>query len=264
MTEHILRYEDFAKFLNENDVLVCGNDHLGHGKSITSKKNLGYFCKEKGHFILVDDLNTMHNTIAEEYPGVPYFLLGHSMGSFAAREYIMRYGQGLSGAIIMGTGQNPQALLGFAKLLCKIIKTFKGWHHRSNTISNIAFGKYNKKTDSITPFDWLTRDKNSVQKYIDDPLCGYTFTLNGFYNLFDMISYIEKDQNIAKIDKELPILLISGQEDPVGLYGKAVHQIYNIYKNTGIKNTQKKLYPDNRHEILNELDKNQVYTDILE
>lgn len=263
MCEHIQRYDDFAKYLNNHGIMVVGNDHLGHGKSVNSNENLGYFCKEKGHYIVVNDLKEMRDIIKIDYPDTPYFLLGHSMGSFMARQYIETYGDSISGAIIMGTGIQSQISLAFAKLLCKIQANKHGWHYRSNSINNIAFGKYNKRIKNKTNYDWLTKDNEVVKKYIEDPLCGYTFTLNGFYNLFSVISYIQKPENVAKIPKDLPIFIVSGEEDPVGNYSKAVYKLYDTYKRAHIRSVQKRIYEFDRHEILNETDKEQVYEDIL-
>ncbi|MDO5328758.1 MAG: alpha/beta fold hydrolase [Coriobacteriia bacterium] len=264
MAEHIMRYEDFAKFLNKHNIYVCGNDHIGHGKSVNNKNNLGYFAKTDGHKKVVDDMKKLTDITKEKHPKTPYFLLGHSMGSFMAREYCIRYGEELDGAIIMGTGQQPQALLAFVKTLCKLMAKSKGWNHRSNFIDKIAFGKYNKNFKPIkNGHEWLAKEESIQQLYIDDPLCGYTFTLNGFYNLFDVLSFVANKNNVSKVPKNLPILIVSGQNDPVGDYGKAPILVRDAYIDNGVKDVNMKLYENDRHEILNETDHDVVYKDIL-
>lgn len=264
MAEHIMRYENFAKFLNSKGFLVCGEDHLGHGKTAKNKDELGYFAENEGHQLVVDDIKKLHDIISDENSDLPYFLLGHSMGSFLCREFIQCYGDCIDGAIVMGTGQQPQALLSFVKALCKIIAKSKGWNHRSETINNLVCGSYNKRFKPVkTGHEWLSRDEKIAERYKDDKLSGYVFTLNGFYNMFDMISYIEKKDNINQIPKNLPILIVSGADDPVGSYGKGPKAVKKAFDAAEIIDVKIKLYEKNRHEILNELDKDVVYNDIL-
>lgn len=264
MAEHIMRYDYFARYLNKNGILVCGNDHIGHGKSAASEDDLGYFTPEDGHFKVVDDMHKLNQLEKKKYPGVPYFLLGHSMGSFMAREYCMRYGKTINGAIIMGTGQQPKALLGFVKLLCSGQAKLKGWHYRSTSINKMAFGAYNKRFQPIkTGNEWLTKNVEIQKVYKDDPLSGYTFTLNGFYNLFDVMSYVENNANISKVPKKLPILIVSGQDDPVGSYGKGPLLVRDGFKNAGVRDVNMKLYENDRHEILNEDNQIEVFDDII-
>lgn len=265
MTEYILRYDKFANFLNDNDILVCGNDHLGHGNSICSKANLGYFSEKNGHTIVVDDMKKLHDSISQKYKSLPYFIMGHSMGSFLAREYISRYGETIDGAIIMGTGWNPSFTVHSGKALCKIIGGFKGSKYKSKMINNIAFGSYNNKFDDKDHgLAWLTRDKAETKKYREDPLCGFMFSINGFYNLFDVILYVQDSAHINHIPKNLPIFIISGKDDPVGNYGQAPKILYDKYKEAKITKITKRIYINNRHEILNDYDKITVYNDILQ
>lgn len=149
MCEHIMRYEDFAKFLNAHGFLVCGEDHLGHGKTAPNENELGYFTEKNGHQTIVKDMKKLHDLVSAEYPDTPYFLLGHSMGSFLCREFIETYGRCLNGAIVMGTGEHFSVETFSGKLLCKIIAVFRGWHHRSNLINKIAVGSYNKRFKPI-------------------------------------------------------------------------------------------------------------------
>ena len=263
MVEFIDRYDNFAKYLTEKGILVTGNDHLGHGGSVTSEDNWGYFHEEEGYKKVLEDLHTVTKITKEKYPNKPYFLLGHSMGSFYARRYLFTYGEELDGAIIMGTAWQEKITVKSGKLLCKIIGAFKGSKYRSKFINNMALGPYNKRWEpSKTHNDWLTKDENIVNWYSNEPKCSFIFTLNGFYNLFSVLDDVCDKNNISKIRKELPIFFMAGQDDPVGNYGEGVKKTYNTFKEVGIKNVSIKLYPNDRHEILNETDKEVVYEDL--
>lgn len=262
MAEHSNRYAAFAKALAENGYAVFINDHLGHGKSVASKDDLGYF-GEGGYDNLVKDMKQLTEIAKKEYPDLPYFIFGHSMGSFLAREYAARYGHQIDGAIFCGTaGPNPAASIGIT--LAKHFEKSKGDHVRSGFLNSMAFGSYNKRTEKRTEFDWLTKDTAVVDKYIADELCGYCFTANGFEGLFSVLKQVSSKLWFNTVPKELPILLIAGAEDPVGAYGKGVKQVFDQLKETGHSNVLMKLYANDRHEILNETDKEQVMADIIE
>lgn len=263
MVEFIDRYEGFAEYLTNNGILVTGNDHLGHGASVTSKDEWGYFAEEDGYLKVLEDLHTVTKITKDLYPNVPYFFLGHSMGSFFCRLYISKYGDELDGAIVMGTGNQTKGTLAVAKTLTKMIGSSKGWHYRSSFLKALAMGSYNKKWEpSLTHCDWLTKDKAIVDWYSKEPRCQFNFTVNGYYNLFSVIESNIDSNNINSIPKDLPILITSGEEDPVGNFGKDPNAVYNTYKSVGIKDVELKLYRGDRHEILNELDKQDVYNDI--
>lgn len=263
MVEYIERYEAFALFLNSKGILVTGNDHLGHGKSVNSKEEWGYFAKEDGNRAVLYDIYQLTQITKEKYPNIPYFLLGHSMGSFYARQYIAEFGQELSGAIIMGTGCQPFALVQFGRFLTKFISIFKGWKYRCNLINNIAFGSYNKHFQPArTSKDWLSKDTAIVDKYVADECCNFIFTLNAFYNMFTGISRLYDKKLLSNMPKDLPVFFVAGEEDPVGDYGKGVFKAADMFKNAGMKNVKVKLYPTDRHEILNETDREQVYDDL--
>lgn len=265
MVEFLERYEDFALYLNERGILVVGNDHLGHGDSVTDKSEWGYFGKEKGYLNVLTDLHTLTLKIKEEYPDIPYFLLGHSMGSFYARRYLFTYPEELTGAIIMGTGYKDKLTLIGGKFLTKLMMSFKGDHYRSKFINNIALGTYNKKWEpSKTHNDWLTKDEKIVDWYSKEEKCTFIFTLNGFYNLFSVLDDVCNKDNIAKMDKYLPVLFVSGADDPVGDFSKGVLKVITMFKEAGMKNVFYKLYPNDRHEILNETDKDVVQKDIFD
>ena len=262
MVEFIDRYENFADYLCGKGFVVTGNDHLGHGGSVKTRDDWGYF-GEDGNQHVLDDMHELTKLTKEEYPGLPYFLLGHSMGSFYARQYIGTYGDELTGAIIMGTGLEPLATIKAGMFLCKVIALFKGWRYRSSLVNNIAFGSYNKQFEPArTKMDWLTKDEKIVDWYINEPRCTFMFTLNGYYNMFKGISRLYDKDLLNNVPKDLPLFFVSGQEDPVGTNGKEVEHSVQTLKDAGVRNIDLKLYPGDRHEILNELDKDVVYDDL--
>lgn len=264
MIEFIERYADFANYLNERGIAVIGNDHLGHGHTAKCDEDLGYFCEKDMSATVVSDLHTVTKYAKEKYPDVPFFLFGHSMGSFMARRYLMTYAYELSGAVICGTGTIPNAVLCMGKAVCGILKLFKGDRYRSNFVSNLSFAGYNDRFKPIrTSNDWLTRDEKIVDWYNGEKLCTFKFTINGFRTLFDVLSFIQKKENIEKIPTDLPIFMIAGSDDPVGSYGEGVKKVFESYKAHGIKDISMKLYEKDRHEVLNELDKDIVYSDVF-
>ena len=264
MIEFIERYEGLAQYLNEQDILVIGNDHLGHGHTAGRDEDLGYFCPEHMSETVVKDLHTVTEYAKKEYPGIPYFLLGHSMGSFMARRYLMTYGDELTGAILCGTGEQTSATLFAGKTAAGILGAFKGQRYRSEFIRKTSFKGYNDRFEKRTENDWLTKDQSIVDWYNGHKFCTFGFTINGYKTLFEVLTYIQKQENYNKIPKNLPIYMIAGEDDPVGNYGEGVKHIYQQYKDSGIKDISIKLYPNDRHEILNELDKETVYADVAD
>lgn len=263
MSEHIDRYDDFANYLAAKGILVVGDDHLGHGKSVNPGEPYGYFCKEDAPTVLVRDEHRLKKMMQEKNPGVPYLILGHSMGSFITRNYLMRYGSGIDGALIVGTGMQSKHALVFALALAAIEKVFCGEKHVSKLVDKAAFGVYNKKIEEPkTSFDWLSRNEENVRRYIEDPLCGFIFTVNGFQTLFKLIYNLYDTEKLKKMPANLPIFFLAGAEDPVGNYGKSVEAVYKSFREIGMENVQMKLYPKDRHELLNEVDKEDVYADI--
>ena len=263
MAEYIDRYDSFARYLAERGILVVGDDHLGHGKTVRAGEPYGYFCKEDAPTVLVRDEHRLKKMIQEQYPGVPYIILGHSMGSFITRNYMLRYGTGIDGAIIVGTGMQSKAALLCARALAAIPGALFGPEYVSRLVDKAAFGVYNKRIKpSATPFDWLSRNEENVRAYIDDPMCGFIFTVNGFQTLFKLIWQLHDKEQLKKMPTSLPVFFLSGAEDPVGSYGRGVEQVYRSFIEIGMKNVQMKLYPDDRHELLNELDREDAYGDI--
>ena len=244
--------------------MVIGNDHLGHGHTAGSDEDLGYFCPEHMSETVVKDLHTVTEYAKKEYPGIPYFLLGHSMGSFMARRYLMAYGDELTGAILCGTGEQASATLFAGKTVAGILGAFKGQRYRSEFIRKTSFKGYNDRFEKRTENDWLTKDQSIVDWYNGHKFCTFGFTINGYKTLFEVLTYIQKQENYNKIPKNLPVYMIAGEDDPVGNYGEGVKHIYQQYKDSGIKDISIKLYPNDRHEILNELDKETVYADVAD
>ena len=256
MVEFIDRYDRFATFMASQGFYVVGNDHLGHGKSVTDESQLGYFAKGDGNACVIGDMQQLREDTRKKYPDVPYFLLGHSMGSFLARQFIEMFGKDLSGAIIMGTGYQPAATLDMGIRLTSVLQKIKGDHYRSALVNGMALGSYNKSFEPArTKNDWLTKDEAIVDAYEANPLNQFMFTVNGYHNLFRGMRYAQRQENLDKIPKDLPILVVSGQNDPVGEFGKGPETVAESYRKTGIQDVTLKLFPDDRHEILNELDK---------
>lgn len=263
MVEYIDRYHEFAEFLAKRGYYVVGHDHLGHGKSVVSPEKLGFFAESDGNAHIIGDIHQLRIKTEQKYPGVPYFMLGHSMGSFLLRQYLGMYGAGLSGAVIMGTGQQPGIVLAAGKVLCRVIAAWKGWDYRSTLVNNMAFGGFNQRFESETDGStWLSRNAENAKNYAKDPLCTFMFTLNAYYNMFCGIQAVNRQEKEGKIPQNLPVFFVAGQDDPVGNFGKSVGNISKKYKECGIKDVSLKLYRNDRHEILNEPDRAIVYQDI--
>lgn len=265
MAEYVERYEEFAAFLTDKGFVVTGEDHLGHGRSVPEGGTYGYFCEQDPATVVVRDVHRLKKMTQLLYPSVPYFILGHSMGSFILRNYLCRYGSGIDGAIIMGTGMQPGALIALSKVMAGAIGLFCGDRHVSRLLDRAAFGQYNRRIkEPATSVDWLSRDADRVAAYVADPLCGFTFTVNGFKTLTELVARIRREKNLNRIPKDIPLLMVSGAQDPVGEYGEGVRRAYGSMKAVGIQDIQLKLYEEDRHELLNELDRDKVMQDIFE
>ncbi len=264
MAEYGERYAPFAKYLAENGFIVGADDHLGHGQSVTDKSKLGYFSKNGVEDVLCD-LREFSLKLRGYDRDVPFFLLGHSMGSFFCRAFISLYGSEYSGAVIMGSGYQGSLVTGAGLCVAKTVALFKGDGYRSKFVNNLAFGTYNNRFKPVrTEYDWLSKNTANVDNYIADELCGVPFTCNGFITLFGIVRRACKGKTFAATPQNLPIFLVAGSDDPVGSYGKGVEKVYNKYLKTGVKDVSMTLYRDCRHEILNDDCAVQVYEDILE
>lgn len=265
VAEHSERYNDFACFMAEKGFLVVANDHLGHGKSVKNDSELCFFAEEKGWEFAVQDVENLRKDTADKYPDLPYFMLGHSMGSFILRTHLIKYPSVFKAAIISGTGQMPPFMLKLAGFIGSNQKKKLGAKGHSDLIQKLAFGSYNKGFEPArTPFDWLTRDNAVVDKYISDPLCGFPFTTALFLDMMGGMEFIGKQENIEKMNKETPILFLSGDKDPVGGNGKQVKAVKEAFEKAGCKDITLQLYPEGRHEMLNELNKEEVYAFVYE
>ena len=257
MAEHSLRYSRFAKYLNSLGIAVYAQDHRGHGLT-KAEDEKGWFAEKDGWRLVVDDSWELDKAISNDYPQLPHILFGHSMGSFIARVVLSEHSAAFSAVIICGTGAS-QGLIGkFGKALASHHSRKLGSKMPDQTFERIAFGSYTRHFPGEGNFGWLSRDKEEVRKYEDDPLCGFTCS-SGFY--CDLLTLIEKANDatmISSIRKDIPIMLISGDKDPVGGYGKGVMKVRRLYKKAGIHDVRLVLLPDDRHEILNELDRDVV------
>lgn len=261
VAEHVERYDDFARFLNQSGIMVVAGDHLGHGKSITNVQ--GWFAESDGWFHVVRDLKSIFDANYDE--SLPYFMLGHSMGSFLLRTFLIKYPQlPLAGAIISGTGVQPTPVLKAGIAVCNIEGKRHGFDKVSKLVNDLAFGSYNKRTEQHTTHDWLSRDEEQVSKYLSDSLCGFDVTTGLARDMMGGISYIQKVYNLELMNKSLPVLFISGDMDPVGNYGAGVRKAYTMFRNAGMSAAEIKLYPGGRHEMLNETNRQEVYDFILD
>lgn len=264
MVEHIDRYDAFARYMCDHGFAVAGEDHLGHGYSVKSDDEFGYFAKKYGTEYVIADNYRLKKHMEREFAGVPYFILGHSMGSFIARIFTARHSEELAGAIIMGTGNQSPLLAGAGKLLATVIAKVKGDTYRSQFVNNIAFGAYNKKFQpERTAYDWLTKDESIVDAYMKSKFCTFIFTVSAYKDLFTFVQESGKIEVLRKIRPELPMLVISGAQDPVGDFGRGVKGVYEKLKDADIEDVTLELYENDRHEILNETDRPMVYEDIL-
>jgi len=263
MAEHIDRYDDFATFLANNGYAVFANDHIGHGKSINNIDELGYFSEHNfAGEAFVDDCKQLQDIAVKQYPNLPYILFGHSMGSFIARKFTAKYGNTLTAVIYCGTApKNAMAPIAI-KLAERAVKT-KGEFYRSEKINNLSFKGFNKKFDNRTAYDWISTRNDIVDKFIDDEKCGFIFTALGFRDLFTLLDSVSHTSWYESVPTSLPIFAIYGGMDPVGAYGKGVKKIVDKLRSTG-HNVTDKLYPNCRHELLNETNNKEVYADVLE
>ena len=264
IAEHIARYDGFAKYLAENGYVVVGNDHLGHGKSTGEGAELGFFAENGGWEMAVGDMHALRETMAEEFPGLPYFLFGHSMGSFLTRTYIIRYRAGLTGAVLCGTGQQSDAVIAAGRAMAELEVRRHGAAYKSEKLNKLAFGGYNDGfTPARTVSDWLSRDEEMVDRYNEDPLCGYVPSAGLFHDMMGGLAYIGKQRNLARMKKDLPVYFISGDRDPVGENGEGVLRVYRAFLRAGMTDVTLRLFHDCRHELLNELNRQEVYADVL-
>ncbi len=265
MSEHIGRYDDFARFLVGHGYVVCAHDHVGHGKSVADPRERGCLPLEGGKDVLIEDVHELRKTVAARYSRqTPYFLFGHSMGSFVVRAYLARYAEGLSGAVLCGTGNQSRALSKAGNWLARRIAAKQGADARSERLHAMADGAFSRQVENPrTSFDWLSTDPAVVDAYLADEMCGAMFSAGGYATLTDLTGEAASPACAAKVPKDLPVLFVAGAQDPVGACGKGVESAANLLRHAGVRDVEVKLYEGMRHEILNELGHAQVYADVL-
>lgn len=263
MAEHILRYEAFACYLANQGFIIYGNDHRGHGNSIIAPDDKGFFAEENGFSKVVEDLRAVTTYMKEQHPTLPLFFFGHSLGSFLTRRYMQLYGDSLSGVILSGTGMDQGISSRAGYLLAKWDRLRKGPRTPSPLMDRLIFGTFNKPfAPARTDFDFLSRDVAAVDLYIQDSRCGFICSTSFYMDLLSGIALIHRPKEIAKTPKQLPILFISGDQDPVGDFGKGVMKVADMYRNIGVKDVHLTLYPGGRHEMLHEINAKEVQHEI--
>lgn len=260
MSEHSIRYEDFAEFLVNRGYAVCSNDHAGHGDSHSGLR--GYLGKTDGYKHMVEDINTMGQLLRTDYENTPFIMLGHSLGSFLARYYCAVYGDNLDGIIYSGTGDSG-TMARFALPLCGLLCKIKGEESTGTFFEKIINRMYNKNFQKRTSSDWLSRDESQVDLFVQDEKCGFAFTYNGYMNLFALINAISEESWADSVPKRLPTYLFAGTDDPVGDCGRGVKSIRHKLETAGCTDVTMKLYPGGRHEMLNETNRQEVYEDTI-
>lgn len=266
VAEYIARYDGLARFLNERGIAVFGHDHLGHGLSLPAGGTPVYFGQGNTWHTVVDDMYRLHLRIREQFPHTPLFLMGHSMGSFLARTYLIRYSGTVRGAILMGTGWQNKATIAGGLLIAGAISHTRGEASTSAFVTNLAFGAYNRTfAPTRTGYDWLSADPDNVDAYIADPLCGQDTTVGLFREMLLGFRFNQKPAHLRRMDKSCPLLLISGKDDPVGGMGRGVRQTYDALRASGVEDVTLQLYEGLRHELLHEgTQKEYVYADIYD
>lgn len=263
MIDYVGRYAGLADYLAENGYIFAGHNHLGHGKSAGKSEDFGFFAEKDGVELVIGDMFTMNRLLRERYPSLPLVVMGHSMGSFITRLYAVKYPNSMNAVIIHGTG-GPNPLLGIGKALASVIKSIRGPRHRSSLIDSLAFGSYNSKfPKSEGKNAWLTRDVKSVEGRSEDSYTNFKFTVSGFLDLFKMLGLSNSEKWYSEYPKEIPTLIISGDMDPVGNYGKGPDYVYKHLLMAGCERVVIKMYEGARHELFNETNKEEVFSDLV-
>lgn len=265
MVEYIERYTELAEHLTAQGYVVYGADMLGHGKSVVNKNCFGYFGEHNGNWKLLSDMVILQGLAKRAYPGIPYIMLGHSFGSVMVREFAERFPDSLDGMILLGIVYYPSIVAGMGKLLCDAIAKSKkeGYRFRSTFMNDLALGKFEKHfQEEDLRNSWLSRDRQEVNAYNAKPECNFIFTVGAYRDLMVALLETNNKKNLARLNPDLPVLIMAGDQDPAGQYGKAPKKLYRIYKKLGLE-CRIRLYKDNRHELLHDLDREKVYKDLL-
>ncbi|MBQ5661036.1 MAG: alpha/beta hydrolase [Lachnospiraceae bacterium] len=265
MVEHIERYREFCVWMAERGIVVIGHDHLGHGKTVYNREEFGYFGSKEGMTHVVKDIRRVTVYSKKKYPDQKLILLGHSMGSFLARKYLSVYKDGPDGFILMGTGAPPEALVSAGSLLAGSMRKLKGEMYRSPLLYKLSLGNYNAKFKPVkTPYDWLTRDEFLSKDFGEDESCQFIFTTAAYQDFFRLILNVAKEEIAGHARTDAPILIISGDNDPVGDNGKGVRKVYERLHKAGVDRLEMVLYEGARHEILHEINRQEVFEDLYE
>lgn len=259
VADYMGRYDHFARYLADHGFVVCGEDHLGHGRTVDDGK-YGYFGKKDGWTLVTANVRKLRVLMGEKYPGVPYFLLGHSMGSFLARTYLCAYPGTVDGCILSGTGQEKPAVVAAGKAVSSVVCALRG----PDAVSPLSLGSYNKQfAPNRTSADWICRDEAVVDAYLKDPFCTFKPTAGLVRDMMEGLQYISSEKALSQMDPSTPVYLFSGDRDPVGGNGEGVRKVYGFFKDHGTADLTMKLYPGGRHEMHNEINKGEVYADVL-
>lgn len=265
IAEHMGRYDHFARYLNAHGYVVCGEDHLGHGKTGEAAGQFGFFARRNGWTLATANVRAFRQLMGEKFPGVPHILLGHSMGSFLTRTYLCRYPGTVDGAILSGTGQENPLLVAGGKLVASLIGHLRGFDTVSALVHDLALGAYNRQfSPNRTTADWISRDEQVVDTYLQDSFCTFTPTVGLYRDMLGGLQYISSEKALSHMDPNTPIYLFSGDQDPVGANGAGVRRVYGYFKDHGTRDLELKLYPGARHETLNETNRMEVYADVLD
>ena len=266
MLEHAGRYERFARFLVGEGFVVCGNDHIGHGRTAPSASELGHMPVQGGEDVLVADVHELRRLVGERHPGVPYVIFGHSMGSFVTRAYLTREGDGVAAAVICGTGQQPRPLSAAGQVIPRLIAAARGERHRSRLVDSLGAGGFARKVPGArTPDDWIAVDRAVVDAFRADELSGQMFTVGAYATLSSLVAEATSARLARRVPKGLPMLFVAGDGDPVGDFGRGVARAAEQYRLAGVGHVELRLYPGVRHEILNEGScRDEVMADIVE
>lgn len=264
MSEHVERYAPFAEFLVGRGFVVCANDHVGHGKT-AGERDLGHMPLANGADVLVEDVHALREKVCERYPHARHVMFGHSMGSFVTRVYLTRHADGLSAAILCGTGQQPRIQTVAGRVITRLIAQIRGERHVSRFVDSLGAGAYGRAIkDARTDVDWISSDPDVVDEYIADPLCGQPFTVGAYATLASLVADATDARLARRVPKDLPLLFVAGAEDPVGDCGRGVARAVDEYRNAGVRLVEMGIYPGARHEILNEPCHEAVWHDVEE
>ena len=258
------RAEALRRFLAEHGFAVVGHDHLGHGRTARNPLEFGWFADRDGWKHVVKDVRALRERVGAEYPGLPCFLLGHSMGSFVVRGYLMFWPGTVDGAILSGTGQEPPATVAAGRALSALLIRLKGPRAHSPLLDALSVGRYNGQFKPVrTSADWISRDTVVVDAYRADPLCRFLPTVGMYHDMMVGLQLLAKPANLARMDPDTPVYFFAGDRDPVGANGAGVKKVAGWFRDAGVKDLTVRLYPEGRHEMLNEANRDEVYRDVL-